>query len=317
MSGAATMRNAVKRVTHKERAQPSNRKKFGLLEKHKDYIERATDYKAKQNHLTKLRKKALDRNPDEFYFKMQTSQVRNGVHYTNNDKNAKLDNSEISLLKTQDLGYITSKKAVDDSKIRRLKENLHLIGEQRPKSHKVFAGSEEQLDSFDAAEYFDTAPELVNRTFNRPKLVALKVSESVGFTVGAAAGEEEEEEGEGGLAAVRTIDPRSVATSLSAGSGYSTKGDKAHTVEKAAKVPAAYKELRERVKRSKKLKGAMEALSLQRNLSNSKGTKRKLVVNAAAAAAASSSATSEVLKNGKGNSDKEVVVYKWKKQRAK
>jgi U3 small nucleolar RNA-associated protein 11 len=313
MSGAATMRNAVKRVTHKERAQPSNRKKFGLLEKHKDYIERATDYKAKQNHLTKLRKKALDRNPDEFYFKMQTSQVRNGVHYTNNDKNAKLDNSEISLLKTQDLGYITSKKAVDDSKIRRLKENLHLIGEQRPKSHKVFVGSEEQLDSFDAAEYFDTAPELVNRTFNRPKLVALKVSESVGFTVGAAAGEEE---GEGGLAAVRTIDPRSVATSLSAGSGYSTKGDKAHTVEKAAKVPAAYKELRERVKRSKKLKGAMEALSLQRNLSNSKGTKRKLVVNAAAAAA-SSSATSEVLKNGKGNSDKEVVVYKWKKQRAK
>jgi hypothetical protein len=29
------MRNAVKRVTHKERAQPSSRKKFGLLEKHK------------------------------------------------------------------------------------------------------------------------------------------------------------------------------------------------------------------------------------------------------------------------------------------
>jgi U3 small nucleolar RNA-associated protein 11 len=159
MSGASTMRNAVKRVTHKERAQPANRKKFGLLEKHKDYVVRAKDYKNKQSHLTKLRRKALDRNPDEFYFKMNTSQVRNGIHYINKDKNAKLDNSVISTLKTQDLGYITTKKSADDSKIRKLKENLHLIGEQRVKNHTVFVSSTDELDSFDAAEHFNTAPE--------------------------------------------------------------------------------------------------------------------------------------------------------------
>ena len=33
----SSLRNAVKRVTHKERAQPAARKRFGLLEKHKDY----------------------------------------------------------------------------------------------------------------------------------------------------------------------------------------------------------------------------------------------------------------------------------------
>lgn len=36
----SSLRNAVKRVEHKERAQPASRRKLGLLEKHKDYGER-------------------------------------------------------------------------------------------------------------------------------------------------------------------------------------------------------------------------------------------------------------------------------------
>lgn len=306
------MRNAVKRVTHKERAQPSSRKKFGLLEKHKDYVERAKDYKNKQTHLNRLRKKALDRNPDEFYFKMNTSQVRNGIHRIDNNKNGKLDNSVISTLKTQDLGYITVKKCADDSKIRRLKENLHLIGEQKVKSHKVFVSSEEEVEDFDTAEYFNTAPELVNRTFNRPKLIntSRQSEDSTGDdAMSASAGGASTEKKE------MLIDPRSVATSLAVSSSSKKKSK--------AVVPAAYRELRERVKRSKKLKTAIEELSLQRNLTNSKGSKRKLVVAADGSVSSARSGSSDSdgdsrggKKGGASRDSKEKVIYKWKRQRS-
>ena len=107
MSGASAMRNAVKRVTHKERAQPSDRKKFGLLEKHKDYVERARDYSKKQKHILNLKQKAAEKNPDEFYYQMHSSQVKNGKHRELRERN--IDPSLINLLKSQDLGNFTIK----------------------------------------------------------------------------------------------------------------------------------------------------------------------------------------------------------------
>jgi U3 small nucleolar RNA-associated protein 11 len=173
MSGASSMRNAVKRITHKERAQPSWNKKAGFLEKHKDYTIRARDYQKKQKTIKTLKKKASERNPDEFYFKMKNSKVVDGVHESV-DQNSCLDMDTVKLLKTQDMGYIVHRKAIDDSKAKKLKETLHLLGESEPKSHKIFLDQKDEFDNFDAATHFDTEPELVDRNFNRMTKSQLK-----------------------------------------------------------------------------------------------------------------------------------------------
>ncbi|SPO02245.1 related to cgi-94 protein [Cephalotrichum gorgonifer] len=112
---SSSMRNAIQRREHRERAQPHERRHLGLLEKHKDYSLRAQDYSKKQKSLKILRKKAVDRNEDEFYFGMHSrkgpgSALTRGKGFTGKVEgdrgNKSLDVDTVRLLKTQDIAYV-------------------------------------------------------------------------------------------------------------------------------------------------------------------------------------------------------------------
>jgi U3 small nucleolar RNA-associated protein 11 len=300
----SSLRNAVKRVTHKERSQPRSRKRFGLLEKKKDYVERARDFQRKVGRITDLKKKAAEKNPDEFYFGMVHAKTKGGVHQaerkdgsgSGKEGGGKLTHAELRLMKDQDLTYLTMKQGVDERRARQLQDELHLMGGRPLNRHTIFVDSEAEAGRFDAAEHFDTAPELAGRAFNRPRVGLL--------------------EGGGSSSSSSSSNSSSSSSSSSSrknGSNSSSRGggNLSGGVTGGAVVAGpqsmkqfkkllrqrerSYAELSQRIERADKLKRLMEHKQVEKNVMSSKGAKRKL----------------------KDAEDGKPAVYKWKRQRAR
>jgi U3 small nucleolar RNA-associated protein 11 len=293
----SSLRNAVKRITHKERSQPISRQHLGLLEKKKDYKIRSKDYHQKQDAIKKLRQKASERNPDEFYFGMNNSGVHKGRHVKlaiakEKERMGEIGMDVVKVMKTQDLSYVRNEILKDGRKVERLQASLHYLGDNPEveddddyndsdddeynngdgkskkgrRKHTVFVDNNDQARNFDIAEHFDTLPELAGRSFNRPrKETLLKMNSN--RTEGEIQYDENGEEYKPNTSKSKS------KTELQLRKQRKNEQKQAKKISKAR--AAAYTEMEARKKRMIQLKNA-EAHLVAEKIVASKGRKRKI-----------------------------------------
>ncbi|XP_072890755.1 probable U3 small nucleolar RNA-associated protein 11 [Hemitrygon akajei] len=182
---SAAFRKAQKSVqrNHRERSQLGSRRHLGFLEKKKDYQLRAQNYHYKQNVLKALRQRALDKNPDEFYFRMTRTKLQDGVHVIKQSKE-EVTEEQLKLMRTQDIKYVEMKRAIETKKIEQLKSELHFLDAdgKTPNKHIFFCDSKKEVREFNLAKRLNTVPELVNRVYNRPTIETLQKEKIKGAT---------------------------------------------------------------------------------------------------------------------------------------
>ncbi|KAF2638267.1 U3 small nucleolar RNA-associated protein 11 [Massarina eburnea CBS 473.64] len=166
----SSIRNAVQRRNHKERAQPEERAKWGLLEKRKDYKLRAADHREKKKRIKVLKEKAGERNPDEFSFGMMSSKTdRTGRKVAERGAQS-LSTDVVKLLKTQDAGYIRTMLQLVRKEREELERKIVLAdedvealrdgeGRRKKAKHTVFVGDVEEQEEFDEEEWFGAGAE--------------------------------------------------------------------------------------------------------------------------------------------------------------
>jgi U3 small nucleolar RNA-associated protein 11 len=160
----AQLKHFVAKKQHRERAQPLERRRWGLLEKKKDYQLRAQDFHRKEAHLKLLRKKASERNPDEYYHGMVSHKTDKKGILISDRGNEVLSNGAAKLLKTQDSRYVRTLTSTESKKIEKLESGLMFPSNG---NHTVFVDSSDQARKFSVAEHFNTDPSLVDRRENR------------------------------------------------------------------------------------------------------------------------------------------------------
>jgi len=89
---------------------------------------RARDYHSKQERIKTLRRKAADRNKDEFYFGMVNRRTKEGVHIQDRG-NVAMPVDMVKILKTQDENYVRTMRNSNTKKIDRIKSRLSAMAD--------------------------------------------------------------------------------------------------------------------------------------------------------------------------------------------
>ena len=123
---------------HRERSQPANRSRLGLLEKKKDYVLRARDFQSKKKRLQGMKIKAAYKNPDEFYFGMIKNRVdkKSGRVRLAGD-HEKISSDVIKLMKSQDLTHIQEMIRVNEAKLDNFRAEHSIIISQEENRKKT------------------------------------------------------------------------------------------------------------------------------------------------------------------------------------
>jgi len=131
---------------HRERAQPANRTRLGILEKHKDYVLRARNFHAKKARLLALRRQASAKNPDEFYFAMQSARKNKQGEAIREAEFQKMPAEVIKLLKSQDLAYVQEMIRKESKKLEHLRmEPKQVAKDGRDRGHVKFIENDDDL----------------------------------------------------------------------------------------------------------------------------------------------------------------------------
>lgn len=164
-------------TVHRERPQPASRRKMGFLEKKKDYKKRALDHQRKEAKMKSLRKKAKERNPDEFYYKMVNTHLDDGEH-VEEEKPIEYSEDQLKIMTIQDERYLNYKRQIERKKIEKLKSSLHMIDADTatPRKHTFFV--DKKVKNFDVAKHLDTHPLLLGRPSNRVRMSDLAAQAS-------------------------------------------------------------------------------------------------------------------------------------------
>ncbi|CAE6386235.1 unnamed protein product [Rhizoctonia solani] len=145
------LRNSLHRRAHKERSQLAHRSKLGILEKHKDYVLRARDYRSKRDRLRTLKLKAETKNKDEFYFGMNGKKTEKGVEYRGRGGEGALPEDMVKVLKTQDEGYLRTVRKKGLKRIDFIKAQLTAMVDLVPTSEDIDDLDDDVVDTLRSA----------------------------------------------------------------------------------------------------------------------------------------------------------------------